>query len=143
MIKTKVKVFLIALLIGMAWLWAKMPPRLGPQYHRTAVVRPEFNLIRTQNDYAVYNTMWFDGKLPKNTVIALTNQPEWIANTSFEKGRYVIRFNPRYNMTSAQSGETLLHEMCHIATPKDMDHGPIWEACMENLALNGAMHDVW
>jgi SprT-like family len=141
--KTRVKVFLVALLIGMTWLWAKMPPKMGPEYHRTAGTYPQFNVSVTQNNYAVYNSEWFDGKLPKNTVIALTNDSTKIGMTRFENGHLIIRFNPRYNMTDAQSSETLLHEMCHIATPKDLDHGIGWEACMENLALNGAFRDVW
>jgi hypothetical protein len=139
----KVKVFLVVLFIGMAWLWAKLPPRMGPQQHRAAGPHPELSLTRMQNDYAVYNSEWFNGKLPKDTVMALEKDPVSQANSVFENGHWTIRFNPRYNMAPSTADFNLFHEMCHMATPKDRDHGPVWEACMEELALNGAFHNVW
>ena len=52
---------------------------------------------------------------------------------------------PFYNNTANAADLTLAHEICHtVAVGKeDADHGPIWQACMKNLAREDAFERLW
>lgn len=101
-------------------------------------------LEHVREQYVSYNEMWFDGKLPKDTIFTLTPNTSFQAETDKVNGTFVIRFNPKYNLVVSQIDLNLLHESCHIVTwDEDLDHGVRWVGCMRSLAARGALDRLW
>lgn len=101
--------------------------------------------------YEVYNEEYFDNKLPKDTkVIYTTPIPDAMAQgETFKIGdSYVIWIDAHYDNSMGVASETELHEMCHVKLPWDIPdgidgHGPKFQACMHNLADQGAFEGLW
>jgi SprT-like family len=93
--------------------------------------------------YQIYNTEFFDDKLPRNVVIDWDeHDPSRMAATSkLPDGRFHITFNQRYCLADRVAHMALLHEDCHIVTWAERVpdvHGPAWRTCMLNLYQTGA-----
>jgi len=96
--------------------------------------------------YAVYNTEFFDDKLPRNPVIDWGEYDgnRMASTTVLPDGRFHIAFNEKYCLAERTARLVLLHEQCHVQTfsevnrdPKS-EHGPRWRTCMLNLYQQGA-----
>lgn len=105
---------------------------------------PDHHCSDLQSWYTLYNDSYFD-ELPDANVYESTDTDGAEGETALIDGKYVIKINPKLDILANQEHETLLHEMCHVATwdrEKD-DHGPIWYGCMLNVAKQGGMEDLW
>jgi hypothetical protein len=96
--------------------------------------------------YQIYNSEFFNDKLPKNTVIDWSEYDDSrMASTSvLPDGRFHISLNEKYCLANRVARIVLKHEACHVATfseitldPKS-NHGPRWRTCMLNLYQQGA-----
>lgn len=103
-----------------------------------------------QEEYRHINDGYFDGNLPRDTVIRFTDDipiPEKVMGlTDVEGDHFAIYISPKYNVSTDTAFETEMHEMCHIATFQDDvfdDHGPKWQQCMLNLAERGVFSSIW
>jgi len=99
-----------------------------------------------KHQYDEYNTGYFHGRLPKNTVIGWGPDPGSYAYTTNDGGVFIINFSTSYNIGSRYEELTLLHEMCHVqewneAVKKNL-HGPKWKVCMYKLKLAGAFDEL-
>lgn len=141
--RPRVKVFIIALLIGMAWLWAKTPPRMGPQHQQ---VTPINNLLQTL--YNANNEEWFNRELQSTAFVSVKLGPAdgAIGITKTCNGGLCIEINPKLNVTGKQVAMTLLHEQCHVKVypwKKKDEHDGAWQVCMHHLADQGAFDRLW
>ena len=105
--------------------------------------------------YAATNDVYFDNKLPKDTVIQIHIIPSdddtmyTIGQTTpLNNGQYIIELDPRFNVNGNQDALTLDHEMCHIYLIQqngdgDRNHGARFQACMQRLAVEKAFNDLW
>jgi hypothetical protein len=143
----------VALLVIILWAGSSITKHLyaAKAYYWTSPIADGV----LQSDYAIFNSTWFENKLPGNVEVRYeaTPNPNAMGLTDYEgygtgTGHFVIWVDPKYhahNVTAAR--ETLMHEMCHISTweqdPPDNVHGEHWTACMVKLANDGAFKDVW
>lgn len=96
--------------------------------------------------YSIYNSEFFNDKLPKDTVIDWGEYDlDRMGSTSvLPDGRFHIAFNEKYCLADRTARMILLHEDCHIATFTETTrdsktwHGPRWRTCMLNLYQVGA-----
>lgn len=106
------------------------------------------------SSYQEFNRAWFDNKLPSDTTIVYVSIPTWdkIGNTDRRVNangsvHFTLFVNAYYDRDVRESEFTELHEMCHIRESLDGDefdsHGPKWQACMLQLAMNGALENLW
>jgi hypothetical protein len=105
--------------------------------------------------YAATNDVYFDNRLPKDTKIEIRQiPPDTDADftigqtTPLGNGQYVIEIDPRFNRSGNQEGLTLDHEICHLSLLQqngdgDSKHGARFQACMQQLAAEGAFADLW
>ena len=105
---------------------------------------------RLEDEYRHINDGYFDGNLPRDTVIRFTDNipinEKVMGLTDVEGDHFVIYISPKYSPVSSTADEVEIHEMCHIATFQDDvfdDHGPKWQQCMLNLAERGAFSSIW
>lgn len=91
--------------------------------------------------YNDFNLSYFDGKLPKDTVVDYAEHDEkTLARTTYEDGHFHITFNPRLAGSARVVHLYSLHEMCHIATwEEEQAHGPEWKACMHAVVAKGGI----
>jgi hypothetical protein len=130
--------FALTLTIGAGWFYLCSHPRIKHQY-ATPVT-----LTQIKDDYLSYNSMWFDGKLPKDVTISRIYGNSFQAYTTKENGHFVIRFNPKFNIAKSQADMNILHEQCHLKTWVEFsEHGPMWVGCMRDLAARGAFDSLW
>lgn len=121
----------------------KNPPRTEVAHPRVAPT--PYTDKELAGWYATYNSRYFSGHLPKDTKV------RW----AFLEGRYgetanpqdnffVIRLDIPKNREAIMAKQTLLHEMCHVATyGKELDfHGPLWQAEIHRLMMEGAWDDL-
>ena len=112
----------------------------------------QFSDAALQQRYQDLNNWYFDGSLPKNAVVGWADIP--LDHSLYVMGDITedslkIEIDTKSNITKSTVDLTLLHEMCHSATQdyerahnEDL-HGPRFQACMMNLAKEGAMQDIW
>jgi len=132
----KVVLFLMILI---TWLWLlNFMNGLGQLNHASAVERCEGLKVW----YDQYNEQYFQNKLPHDTVIDFSEHGPYMATTSTSDGvHFRIAFNEKYAVAARYDHVTLLHEMCHIATPGEEEnegHGPRWRTCMLVVEAEGA-----
>jgi hypothetical protein len=102
--------------------------------------------------YRSYNTTYFGGKLLPNVDVrwadlsAAGDLGSTTCTASFDW--CAIFLDSATNRAEVTTRLTLLHEMCHIKVgmsgkdPPD-EHGPPFQACMMDLAKQGALNDLW
>jgi len=99
-----------------------------------------------KHQYDGYNTAYFHGKLPKDTLISKRTDPSSYAYTTNKNGVFIITFSKSYNLGQRYDELTLLHEMCHIQewdeAVKMQLHGPKWRVCMYKLKMAGAFDEL-
>lgn len=94
--------------------------------------------------YGEFNDQYFQGRLPKDTVVDWSESADNIASTyKMGDGRFHITFNPKYALAHRVYATTMLHEQCHIKTYDERDfetgwHGKRWRSCMLQLDMQGA-----
>jgi hypothetical protein len=101
------------------------------------VGRPAYSL---ETAYRYYNRKYFNNELP--------NPPEVIVRwgnikiLGYQEGDEIV-INRRHRRQSIWR-MTLLHEMCHLATPSARTHhGKEFQAKMLALAQQGAFNKLW
>jgi hypothetical protein len=101
-----------------------------------------------QKDYAFYNDLFFDNKLPKNTLVTYANIPGFMGLT-FECGeqkKMCIVIDRASNSVSRVAKMTLLHEMIHVKLWNVIDfdiHGTEFQNEMHRLANEHAFDELW
>jgi hypothetical protein len=113
--------------------------------HRVVVETPEVNDTVLKQDYLDYNYGYFGNRLPKDTIVMLGPAYAYGRENlglTVHWNEYIIEINPKYHLTQKQADITLLHEMCHVANWGKY-HSPEWQACMLDLAEQGAFSDLW
>jgi SprT-like family len=102
--------------------------------------------IEWTHRYEEINDSYFEGKLPADVVVHLSNIQNDMGRTTPVGKSYRIDLSPRWNPTEKELSITLFHEVCHIAVKWDVEldaHGPKWQACMHRLSALGAFEDSW
>lgn len=104
--------------------------------------------------YAEFNTDWFGNKLPSSVSILYVLVPDskLIAQTRDRinadgSTHFTIFINAYYDRDLREAEFTELHEMCHVYNSVEgrefEAHGTHWQACMLQLAMNGAFNNLW
>jgi hypothetical protein len=101
--------------------------------------------------YAEFNTQYYDGKLPKDTVIELTSKQIFVAQTSrvttygnVISTHFLIRINTDYATEGVFEVAVLAHEMCHVKVwDEETTHGNVWENCMFDLSKKNFYENVF
>jgi hypothetical protein len=109
--------------------------------------------------YRSYNDTYFGGKLPKDTAVLYSADPDDPTNigatqcsvdpSTMKPMSCTIYVAPYANVAQPVAIETMIHEMCHIQTfvagktDGDGSHGKEWTACMLGVAMSGGMDGVW
>lgn len=97
--------------------------------------------------YQGINEEYFSSTLPKNVEVKwgdLTLLKDMGVTNRHADGSYTIVLDPKQNPNRRIAEFTEYHEICHIATPPEVDqHGPKFQACMLRLAQEGAFKDLW
>lgn len=111
-----------------------------PVAHKILGVAPVLSQQYNDDNYK-----WFEAKLPKSTKVFYGEADGNVADVYTVGGEFVIEINPKYNRNPSQEMFSLLHEECHIKTWNEngIGHGPIFQACMFNLASRGAFSELW
>lgn len=116
---------------------------------------PSRDNTRLQQDYADFNSAFFNGQLPPGVRISWTDIPLKNGNYVMGKtnenlidGNFTIDIDTKSNIAMNTAETTLLHEMCHV---KSMDyalshnqneHGLAFKSCLVDLELQGAFTDL-
>lgn len=129
--------FVILTLLGVAWY--------SDITHKPIISDGEPDTIaQLQGRYQSYNEVFFHNSLPKDVYVSYEILPGRLAETQRNNGKFEIKLNPNYIRSQRHVAQALLHESCHIVTWDEVPlHGPQWQGCMLNLALHGAMADIW
>lgn len=96
--------------------------------------------------YSIYNSEFFDDKLPKDTVVdwGEYNNDRMGSTSILPDGRFHIALNEKYCLAERTARMVLKHEECHVSTFSEVthdsktEHGPRWRTCMLNLYQVGA-----
>ena len=132
--KLRLLIFIVA---ALTWLLAIGASRKGPKIVAHANIEGQTELDKK---YAEYNELYFDNKLPKDTLIDHSESIQMASTMKMSNGRFHIAFNDKYTLAERVSRSTLLHEQCHIQTwseQKAAEHGPRWRTCMLTLDIQG------
>jgi hypothetical protein len=95
--------------------------------------------------YLEYNDAYFDGVLPRNTIVEYGTCPDAqsIACTTHPGDVFKITLVKEYNLAPVQAHVNLLHESCHIVTWTELEeHGPRWKDCMHRIYQKGAFEGI-
>ena len=106
--------------------------------------------------YQAHDDEYFGDQLPRNISVRWVNIPKdkdghFIMGQTLTlagENNFEIQIDTKTNVTTSTAFATLLHEECHVykhvakITEAD-DHGPAFQACMFNLAAEGAFKGVW
>ena len=106
--------------------------------------------------YQAHDDEYFGDQLPRNISVRWINIPKdkdghFIMGQTLTlagENNFEIQIDTKTNITTSTAFATLLHEECHVyksvnhLTEAD-DHGPAFQACMFNLAAEGAFTGVW
>ena len=110
---------------------------------------PPFKVRYTETDlktwYTFYNEVYFDGKLPNDTILRLADMQEegFMGLTQHVDGTFLITIDPAFNPAEREARATLLHEMVHVAVfPEFFSHGPRWHVRLRRLIVDGAFDDL-
>lgn len=135
----------IALLIFMFFL----PPesKVVHRVNKSATMTNE----KLNQWYRGYNEEYFANELPKDTTVKwgdLTLQDDIGLSELRPDGTWVIVLDRANNPSPVQARLTLLHESCHVRTwVRNMTefetHGDKFQACMLQLAHQGAFKELW
>jgi hypothetical protein len=120
------------------------------------------NAVFLQGVYDEYNREYFDDNLPHNVAIMYAEDPTSTVDNpdigdtecqldlvTHDPINCTIYVSPYANVAQSVAVETVIHEMCHVATFKagltdgHGSHGKEWTACMMNVAKAGGMDGVW
>lgn len=109
---------------------------------KSKIVTPPMSEEGIADLYRQNNEQWFGNKLPKDTIIKWANlhsEGRFGKSWKDSSGVFHIVLDMEFNEADVQMRITLLHEMCHVATGKEVsEHGPLWRAKMRALLLEGA-----
>lgn len=110
----------------------------------------------TQKEFAIYNHLYFNDKLPANTHIVVVDdcttdeyaEAETLTPAFTGKPYYIIEISAPRNPEGNEALMTLLHEMVHVylfSTIPDYhgDHGLLFQHKMLDLAEQHAFDDLW
>ena len=113
-----------------------------------------------QDIYATYNREYWNGRLPKATIVwtALSkkfgetdgqNDADYGETDKADDGTFVIRLDVVKNKEANVARTTILHEMCHVKTWKDTCHVDgraqdcrRWLTELHRIMLEGAFDDI-
>lgn len=104
---------------------------------------------RLQNFFNRANKLYFDGKLPSDTIVSWNDEiPGYgltvgITDKDTKHTFFHIYIDPEKHVDGRQSRLTLLHEMAHVRLYPDMRHGRRFEQEMIRLAIAGAFKGLW
>jgi len=114
-----------------------------------------------RKEYLKLNRRWFDGKLPRNTVVkwcdsfpkpdnGVYGRTVTYRASGTKPGAPIIGFGITISRRAERSGMatvmvTLLHEMAHVKTWRSSraPHGRVWVMEMRRLAAAGAFDKLW
>ena len=95
--------------------------------------------------YLDFNKKYFSNKLPKDMPVYFADL--WcLGHTVIHKQTFRpqwIKICKRLRFSNKLAAMTLLHEMCHVETPKYRGHGPWFRKRMKQLARDGAFDPFW
>lgn len=140
------KTTLIVILAAVFWFLFSQYAFGAPRVHLQALLTKTF---------ANNNRDYFGGKLPETDIVVvptlINESGENLFGNSFclelEGGKVhcTIRVARDYNPANETAVLTLDHEMCHVKLwgGKLNDHGPKFQACMQEGAAMGEFKDVW
>ena len=105
----------------------------------------------TQKEFAIYNHLYFNDKLPANTHIVVVDdcttdeyaEAETLTPAFTGKPYYIIEISAPRNPEGNEALMTLLHEMVHVEHPEWRGHGPRFHKRMLQLAKAGAFKSCW
>lgn len=106
-----------------------------------------------QDLFAQYNATYWDGKLPKNTVVVWTafTDHRYGDTIKEDSGRFVIRLDVTKNREANVSKTTMLHEMAHVKTWEHNNCHQLgvkvqncnrWLSELHRIMLEGAFDDL-
>jgi hypothetical protein len=96
--------------------------------------------VTLQKLFDRYNRRFWNGKLSGWTAVEVH-----LCEASGFHGEYGAtdmeyrHIHIQIGLSPAEKRKTLLHEMCHAATPEDEIHGPSWQTEMLRIAKLGAL----
>ena len=91
--------------------------------------------------YSRFNALWFNDKLPSDTIVKWASRPTSAMGTyNMVGGTPVIELDPSIKTLPRVIEWVMLHEQCHalIANSERSDHGPKWKAAISRLVRRGA-----
>lgn len=122
-----------------------LPAPLARSHFQSTLTEEEL-----QGYYFGYNEDFFMGQLPNTTVVQwgdLSTIHAMAVTTGGEDkdSPFTIIIDQDTNSVDREVLMTLFHEMCHVKVHwGELDqHGEKWQACMVNLADQGAFQDLW
>lgn len=92
-----------------------------------------------------YNKKYFSNRLPEISVkFKDITRAKCIGQTHYECYKPVyVAIDNELKTWSDMAKMTLLHEMCHVALPLRVNHGPRFQDEMLRLARAGAFNGLW
>lgn len=146
----------ILIVVFLAGLWFLVEQMVSDRLERRVVpgAAAEKTVQQmTQRDldawYDWYNESFFLNQLPKNTEIrwADLTQNHDMGETfcDLEHKTCRILLDRETNRVPRTAQWTLVHELCHIKVPsgRELEHGPLFQQCMIDVAVRGGFRDIW
>jgi len=128
-------------MIALGWHWLQSQP-----YANCGSNLDPYPIMNVYADYDTFNREAFGNELPQ-AKLEWKEMPHLLGKTvKKDDGKFYIYLNPDLIRCQRTGDQTLLHEMCHIKTWKlnpKTDHGPEWQGCMHEQAMNGIMDGIW
>jgi hypothetical protein len=122
----------------------------SPEQGKVSDHKPTVAALRTEFEEA--NLKYFYGSIPRNTEIVLgdlTAEEYMGLTTQRSDGSFLITIDTKTHPLEKEAELTLLHELCHVddkvagASEGWDGHSDAFQACMQHLAANGALKDLW
>lgn len=104
---------------------------------------------RLKTRYDRYNKAYFDGTLPGDTKIILSEDLDKygltvaIEEEDINHLFFHIYINPKFHYDGRQIAGTLIHEMSHVKLYPYMKHGKKFDEEMKRLAMRDAFRGIW
>lgn len=115
----------------------RLAATVGVAYHRSVT---NADLRWT---YRKYNRRYFGGRLPAVDIRFADIDDGCLGICIVFAGTHEIRIARPIRSWGKVVKCTVLHEMCHVALPKRVEHGPRFEREMQRLAAAGAFKGLW
>ena len=134
---------IVSLLVSLLLVVAVLPAQQKPESPLP------FTTGELQDIYDTYNREYWDGKLPKATVVWTAHDHKYGETRQDPDGRFRVRLDVIKNRESNVAKTTILHEMCHVKTWGEKCHmAGVDGSCrrfyieLHRIMLEGAFDDI-